>query len=378
MPSSNVTKRKKPSTKSARAAARKPRRAAAPVSRRKSKKVAGHARKRLRAAGKVKAAVKDVVALGMNRVNMVELDGVMVQVFNQSLTELMRDPTMLEPTKIILPLLAAAGRVTLLASREKGGKTTLMAYAVVCKSRGLPLFGEPVKRGRVLWVGLEESPVDAIVRFKEMGADTDMIGFISRLRGKGGLNQLRAEVKSCNPELIVLDSLAAFGGGTADENNASAVQAMLQPVVDFIHDSGIALVLLHHATKASTGTGSYRGSAAIGAAVDMILEMAEIEHQPTGRRISARGRFDIPSYEIMYDKKSRVFTKLGEVKSKEEVSEELLERIVQWLRENPNKGKARIRNAMGGNATRTDEAIDQLVKEEKIRHEGHRGGYVAV
>ena len=41
-----------------------------------------------------------------------------------------------------------------------------------------------------------------------------------------------------------------------DDNNASQVQAVMQPLTDLVHRLGFALVILHHTTK-STGKAQF-------------------------------------------------------------------------------------------------------------------------
>ena len=48
------------------------------------------------------------------------------------------------------------------------------------------------------------------------------------------------------------------------------MQPIVQSLTHYAHESGVALILVHHGRKAD---GKYRDSSAIGAAVDVILEM---------------------------------------------------------------------------------------------------------
>ena len=304
----------------------------------------------------------------------VDIDGRMISVHGRRLSELQLDEKLLQPANVIVPGLAAAGRVTMLAAREKMGKSTLMAYAAAQMSRGGHIWDQETVPCRVLWVGLEESPADAVTRFIAMGADPEMLTIVTRLAGEGGLTQLRAEIEAANPDLVIVDSLAAYARGIEDENNAVACTALLSPLVEFVHDSGIALVLLHHANKSGSG---YRGSVAIGAAMDMILEMHPVERDQSLRRIEAKGRFRIDSYEVRYDVNTHAWTHTGEARTPQQRADDLQAAALEWIKANPNQGKEKIRAAMGRNATQTDMAIEALVSQNKVRHQGQRLGYVA-
>lgn len=305
----------------------------------------------------------------------VDVDGRTILVHGRLLTELQKDEKLLQPANVIVPGIAAAGRVTMLAAREKMGKSTLMAYAAAQMSRGGHIWEQKTTACRVLWVGLEESPADAVTRFIAMGADPNMITIVTRLGGEGGLNQLRAEIEAAKPDLVIVDSLAAYAKGIEDENNAVACTALLTPLVDFVHDSGVALVLLHHANKSGTG---YRGSVAIGAAMDMILEMHPVERDQSLRRIEAKGRFRIDSYEVRYDVNTHEWTHTGETRTPQQRADDLQAAALDWIKANPNQGKEKIRAAMGRNATQTDLAIDALIVAGKIKHAGQRKGYIAL
>jgi len=71
---------------------------------------------------------------------------------------------------------------------------------------------------------------------------------------------------------------------------------VLAPINELARDYGLASILLHHASRA---TGEYRDSTAIGAKVDVILEMdSGTMDDQTLRRIKARGRFPVDSFSI--------------------------------------------------------------------------------
>src|SRR5215218_2310626 len=86
------------------------------------------------------------------------------------LEDLLARPELLEPPPVVLPRLAWAGRVTLLASPEKTGKSTLVGQAVAAKAQGKDFLGEPTERGSTLWLALDEPLNDVVRRFVRYGA----------------------------------------------------------------------------------------------------------------------------------------------------------------------------------------------------------------
>jgi hypothetical protein len=296
-----------------------------------------------------------------------------LKTYNKTLAELLREPGILDPIQIVVPGVAAAGHTTLLFAREKAGKTTFIAYCAAHISRGGQLWGQPVPKGKVLWVGLEERRAQAVQRFLDMGGDESNINFLDRLYGDGGFEQLTAEIIDSGATVVVLDSLAAYAGGE-DENSAGKITALLLPLVKFVHDLGIALIVLHHSNKAS----GYRGSVAIGASVDMLLEMKEGASGETSRRMEAKGRFRLPAYEVTYDEETNSFHLADAPPTEDERRAGLRARVYAFVAANPGAGKAHIREAMRGNAREVDLAIEALMATGKLHHRGHREGYVVL
>src|SRR4051812_25717502 len=72
------------------------------------------------------------------------------------LEDLLADPSLLEPPPVVVPRLAWAGRLSLLAAPEKHGKSTLVGQAIAAKAAGADFLGEATTPGTTLWLGLDE------------------------------------------------------------------------------------------------------------------------------------------------------------------------------------------------------------------------------
>jgi hypothetical protein len=84
-------------------------------------------------------------------------------------------------------------------------------------------------------------------------------------------------------DLVVFDSLARFLPGST-ENNAGVVTDALAPFLG-LADAGLAVWLLHHPSKGEPALGqAARGSGALMASVDVILEMRHPGGDPFTRR----------------------------------------------------------------------------------------------
>ena len=213
---------------------------------------------------------------------------------SRSLAEILRNPQATALPEAIEPRLAYRGRSTLLAAREKRGKSTLASAGASAVSRGRLFLGEPCFRGPVLWVGLEEHVADVARRFKRFDADPDEVYILDRLADPFGT--LEAEVTRVSPVLIVLDTLAAFVESIGpDPGSASAWTPIIGRLVRLARDSDAALLILHHARKSD---GRYRDSSAIGAGVDVVLEMSEDAGDAWVRKFKAKARWYISDFAV--------------------------------------------------------------------------------
>lgn len=208
------------------------------------------------------------------------------------LDELWENDSIMRPPPPIVPRLAWAGRSTLLAAREKSGKSTLVGYIAAMVSSGGRFLGDPCEKGDVLLVGLEENPGDAARRLRHFGADATRMHLVTHFLGdpRERPQELMRHVDAVDPILVLVDSLSAWSDGQIqDDNNATQMTAVLKPLSDLAHLRGIAVVVIHHARKSD---GRSRGSTAITAGTDVVCEFfpPDEDADPTLRRMRSAGR----------------------------------------------------------------------------------------
>jgi hypothetical protein len=243
--------------------------------------------------------------------------------------------------------------VTLLAAREKLGKTTLAAAAAAAVSTGSAWLNEPVTLGDVLWIGLEEHVSDMARRLSEFGADPHRIFIVDRL--PADISVLRAAIEETYPVLIIIDSLAEYARDLVrDPSSAAEWTRVMSPLARIARDYEAALLLVHHARKSD---GKYRDSSAIGAAVDMILEM-EPGREDTARKFSASGRWVVPNFLLHLE--GTTYTEVGAVR----------DRVLQFVTSHPASKKREVRIGVGGRGTDVDKALDALVAEGAVENRG--------
>ncbi len=183
----------------------------------------------------------------------------------------------------------APGKTTLLTSLWKSGKTTLVALLLAQRRQGGTLAGRTVapgvtavisEEGRDLWeerchrLGVGDRTAFFCQPFDGLPTPEDWRPLLDRLlqmRDEHGL------------DLVVIDTVATLMPWR-DENNALLVRAALEPLLELTR-AGIALWLLHHPRKAEAQPGmAARGSGALPAFADVVLEMRHPGGDPGTRR----------------------------------------------------------------------------------------------
>jgi hypothetical protein len=195
--------------------------------------------------------------------------------------------------------LLAPGKLTLLTSLWKSGKTTLLAHLLARRRQGGDFLGLAVTPGVSLVVS--EEPRDLWperCRRHQLGKE---VGVLTRpFAGRptfAQLAQLNADLIGLKQErgldLVVFDSLAVFLP-TGNENSAGVMVNALAPFLA-LAEAGLAVWLLHHPSKGEPPLGqAARGSGALLAAVDIYLEMRHPGGNPFTRRrkLTAWSRYD--------------------------------------------------------------------------------------
>lgn len=212
----------------------------------------------------------------------------------RSLADILGDPGALEAPEVVVPRLAWRERVTMLAAREKAGKSSLAGSGAAAISVGRPFLGESTTRGTALILNLEEHVGDLARRLVGFNAIPERIHVLDRVDEP--LRDLQAAIETVKPDLVIVDSLAAFVEVlTLDSGAASSWTPIMLGLTRIAQDHNTAILLLHHGTKSD---GSYRDSTAIGAGVDVILEMRPDTADPWVRQIRARGRFTVSNFAV--------------------------------------------------------------------------------
>jgi hypothetical protein len=181
------------------------------------------------------------------------------------------------------------GKLTLLTSLWKSGKTTLLAHLLAQRRRGGEFLGLKVRSG--ISIVVSEEPRDLWPqrnRQHDFGSELSIVTrpFAGRptVADLEALNHHLLEYKAKRGlDLVVFDSLAYFLPARS-ENEAGSMANGLAPFIA-LAEQDISVFLLHHPSKGEPALGeAARGSGALLASVDIFMEMRHPGGNPFSRR----------------------------------------------------------------------------------------------
>lgn len=283
------------------------------------------------------------------------------------LAELWDNDTVMRPPPPVVPRLAWSGRSTLLAAREKSGKSTLVGYVTAQVTRGATFLDEPCEKGNVLLVGLEEFIGDAARRLHDFKADPERVSIMDSFRGDPDARprEIREQIEILKPVLVIVDSLAAYAHGRGIDENDAAMASIVQPLTDIAHETGTAMVVVHHANKS---TGKSRGSTAITGATDLVCEFFQPDEEtdPTRRRMRSVGRLPvIRQYDLRFNGE-RYFLADG-------VASPIEQQIIGVVRDRPGLSLNDLVAAIPGRRETIRSTAMQMVAHRTLENRGDAG-----
>ena len=279
------------------------------------------------------------------------------------LSELYANPEMHKPPEVIIPKLMWRKARVCLFSREKGGKSTLLAYAVARASQGLTFLEEECPQSTFLWVGLEEVLSEAVRRFERFGGDGKKIAFIHKL-SRNWVKELAEAIKETEADGVIIDTLPQLlsSAGVRDENDAGGINAQVIPALTRLtREKNVGILLNHHVTKSEGGP---RGSTAITAGMDINLTMRAPDGNLKPRRIiESEGRWANEKFAVEFDGQDYELTE-GEVS--------IDERVFRFIKKNPDCSWSAISTGVPGGTTGKNEAVKSLEAAGRIKNFGDR------
>jgi len=210
----------------------------------------------------------------------------------------------------------------------------------------------------VLWVTADQEHAGEIAqRAVRFGADPT---HFQVLWPREPFADLQAAVERVAPVLVVIDSLANFVR-VEDPHSAGEWPDVLLPLVSLARDRDLAVAIVHHANK-TEGRG-YRDSSAIGACVDVLLELQADTATSTRRNAKVIARWPAAAnfaVELVGDR--------YELVAGGELGVEA--RVRLFVVRHPGCSASAVRTHIGGRAQDTDAALDRLLASGTVRDAG--------
>ena len=287
-----------------------------------------------------------------------------------------------EPVEWVCEPWLAKEAITVLDGAPKSAGKTTFALAM-CKAivTGGEFLGQPVEQSSVVYL-TEESTTSFRAALERAGI-TDSENFhILRWRETHGVRDRTEEGETISAwqqvveeavsyalrveaALLVIDTFAQFAKLTGDrENSAGEVLTAVRPL-QVARDEGLGVLVIRHERKAGGSVGeSGRGSSAMTAAVEIILQLKRPEghHDDTHRRIESLSRFEQTPTELTVALIGGAYQALGDsdavaVKSAKRGVVTWLEKAVDALPINA------LRDLTGSTRTTLQAALHQLETE---------------
>ena len=162
----------------------------------------------------------------------------------------------------------------------------------------------------MLWVGIDESLGDTILRLIAMDAADGTVFLQSEFTAGRELDELAEEIAELRPDVVIIDTLSRFAHHlVADENSATEWLPVMQRLRRLVAETDVALVLVHHSKKSES---TFRGSSVIAASVDMIVELHAGARDPNSRVLKSVGRWRTADIHVRLSDDGRSFERVDD------------------------------------------------------------------
>ena len=183
------------------------------------------------------------------------------------------------------------GGLSFLFAAPKVGKSSTARTLTRAVALGLPCLGRDVQQGGVVYLALEEMPVDVQEHFNQMDLpETAPVEIVFEREPKETFRKLEQLIDKLQPSLVVVDTLIQLVQ-IGDLNDYAGTARALQPLLALTRRSNAHVLCLHHARKSGGSHGAEGlGSQALSGTVDVILSLKREEHDRIISSTQRRGR----------------------------------------------------------------------------------------
>lgn len=188
----------------------------------------------------------------------------------------------------LAPPIVPRAALTVLYAPSGDGKSLFSMALAAASAHGGELAGIECERGVTIYLDAENGEWEIHRRVHTLGlpASGVRVADASGLDLRRHIEGVRALVAEAQPDLLVLDSLRSLTPGM-DENDTSQTARVLDPLRRLAHDTGTAILLIHHANKAGR---EFRGASSIRDSVDVFWHLGRQDNDPDPQRRFLRCR----------------------------------------------------------------------------------------
>ena len=272
------------------------------------------------------------------------------------LEDLLSDPTLFEPREWVIPHIAMPSELVVFAGAAKSGKSTILGQALAALSVGGEFLGERCTKGRAILVNLEEHLFSLHERFETLEVEGQHIEVMT-LDAPNPPTAIKERVVAADIKLVLIDSLTEWArktqGSVPNDGDNAGWASVMRPLVDLAHQTGVAVIVIHHARKQD---GRYRGATEIQAAADVLLEFSEAggRSRPSLRKIGGSGRRLITPIRVLWENGRYALISGDHQEPKLDL------RIVEFVRTHAGSTKREIREGVQGGNQAIDRTLDEL------------------
>jgi hypothetical protein len=196
------------------------------------------------------------------------------------------------PMKWAVEGLVLGEGLTGLGAKKKLGKSWMCLQLAQGVAAGQPVLGRRTQQGSVIYICLEDGAARLQGRLAAQHAEPGLpITYVTSFRplDAGGLADLEELIRNTRPSLVIIDTLAAAKTGKIDENEAGAMGDLFNALRDLARAQSVGILMVAHHGKSITGDPGqdFRGSSAIGGALDLSLGIYKADNAVT---LKAEGR----------------------------------------------------------------------------------------
>ncbi len=261
-----------------------------------------------------------------------------------------------------------SGGFSICSAKPKVGKSTLARNLAVCTIYGKPFLGRSTKKGKVIYLCLEEKRSEVAKHFRRMGISGKDILIHTGATPEDALRALEIAIAEFEPLLVIIDPLARVLR-VKDFNDYGTMSRGLEPFIDLARKTNVHILALHHEGKGERDGGdALLGSTALFGAVDCHLQMRK---RNNGRTLSTTQRYgeDLPETVIELDKDTGIISDKGDLQSY--VLEQKKTEIFEAINDTEKITETEIKERVGGNSKGViSKALRLLLDEKQIYREG--------